>query len=311
MSGRVGEITIPGEDFIAENYMFLTISSIPFLIQKGFNSSMTTTTEAHLAEAAAEFQEKGYYIARGLFSPAEVEEIRELFTRMHATGVPGQYEPKPDSADPLDRYPRVMQPHRFDETSRRYMLHPGVQAHLTEFFRDEPAAAQSMYYFKPPGGRGQAMHQDQFYLLVQPNTCIAAWTAIDDCDVENGAMYVVPNTQNHETVCPDLADETVSFSQQYVPVPKGNKPVLAQMKAGDTLFFNGNVIHGSGPNRSKDRFRRSFICHYVAASTTNISKFYLPLVRLDGTDVEIPSTTLGGPCGTEFSSGRRWEGAVH
>ena len=44
------------------------------------------------------------------------------------------------------------------------------------------------------------------------------------------------------------------------------KAQLVPMKAGDTLFFNGSLIHGSGPNRSKDRFRRSFICHYVSQS---------------------------------------------
>ena len=37
------------------------------------------------------------------------------------------------------------------------------------------------------------------------------------------------------------------------------------MKAGDVLFFHGKTIHGSPPNVTNDRFRRSFICHYVGA----------------------------------------------
>jgi ectoine hydroxylase-related dioxygenase (phytanoyl-CoA dioxygenase family) len=33
------------------------------------------------------------------------------------------------------------------------------------------------------------------------------------------------------------------------------------MEPGDVLFFNGQVIHGSLPNRSSTRFRRALIAH--------------------------------------------------
>ena len=77
------------------------------------------------------------------------------------------------------------------------------------------------------------------------------------------------------------------------------------MEPGDTLFFDGSVIHGSGPNRSKGRFRRSFIGHYAAGSLEKISKFYLPLVKMDGTDSEVEVNKGGGACGQD------WQGAVH
>jgi hypothetical protein len=32
-----------------------------------------------------------------------------------------------------------------------------------------------MIYFKAAGARGQALHQDQYYLRVNPGTCCAAW----------------------------------------------------------------------------------------------------------------------------------------
>jgi ectoine hydroxylase-related dioxygenase (phytanoyl-CoA dioxygenase family) len=54
----------------------------------------------------------------------------------------------------------------------------------------EPFAVQTMLYFKPPGARGQAVHQDQYYLRVDPGTRIAAWQALDRCDEENGCLEV-------------------------------------------------------------------------------------------------------------------------
>jgi len=273
--------------------------------------------EAGFAAAAEAFHRDGYFIARGLFSPEEVADLNETFMKMHADGgVPGFYEPatamdrdkeygiKVLENDPLVKYPRVMHPHRFNEKARRYLTHPKVAAYLEQFMGGEPVATQSMYYFKPPGARGQAIHQDNYYLLVQPGTCCAAWTALDDCDAENGGLMVVPNTNDMELVCPEKADAQLSYTVERVPIPKGKRPVPADMKAGDTLFFNGNVLHGSGPNRSKTRFRRSFICHYAKGDLERISRYYTPVVSMDGRDITTVDTNpSGGPCGSE------WEGA--
>ncbi len=91
---------------------------------------------------------------------------------------------------------------------------------------------------------------------------------------------VVPKSNHSDVVCPAVADARVSYTSHFVPVPKGLKPQLVPMKAGDTLFFNGSIIHGSGPNRSKTRFRRSFISHYAAGNVQKISGSYHPLVRI-------------------------------
>jgi ectoine hydroxylase-related dioxygenase (phytanoyl-CoA dioxygenase family) len=262
-----------------------------------------------LEEMKASFKQHGYAVARGLFSAAEVEEIKTNFDRIAENGpVPGYFEPlskEESGGDPLKQFPRIIHPHRFDPVSRRNLVHQGVMTCLQELMQDEMLAAQSMFYYKPPGSRGQAMHQDNFYLLVEPQTCVAAWTAIDDADPENGGMYLVGDTAEEEISCPEEANSNESFTTHFVPTPKGKKALPCRMKAGDTLFFNGSSIHGSGPNRSKDRFRRSFICHYVPKSTQRISKHYLPLLSPEGEEVMIESNASGGPCGSS------WQGGTH
>jgi hypothetical protein len=264
-----------------------------------------------IAAQAEFFAREGYALAPGLFLPDEVAEIRELFARMHAEGVPDYYDPRKvadgvqNPNDPLAQYPRVMMPHRFNARAKHYMLLPRVTDRLRAFFGMEPVATQSMFYFKPPGARGQALHQDQFYLMVEPGSCIAAWTAIDDTDAENGAILVVPKTNQAEISCPKVADARVSYTSHFVPVPEGHKAQLVPMKAGDTLFFNGSLIHGSGPNRSKTRFRRSFISHYAAGNIRKISSGYRPLIKMDGTEYEVEPQTSGGPCG------EGWKGSLH
>lgn len=72
------------------------------------------------------------------------------------------------------------------------------------------------------------------------------------------------------------------------------------MARGDVLFFNGNLIHGSYRNETKDQFRRAFICHYANASAMRINAHYRPLFRADGTAVDLTINPDGGPCGIEF-----------
>jgi ectoine hydroxylase-related dioxygenase (phytanoyl-CoA dioxygenase family) len=265
--------------------------------------------------AAQAYQRDGYCIARGLLSGQEAADIREVFTRYGQTGpieglsetrrgTSGAYDP----SDPLAKFPRMMHPHRHPDkpvgpVAMKYMLDRRLGKVLRALLEDEPIAAQSMFYFKPPKARGQDFHQDNFYLRVKPGNCIAAWIAIDDVDPDNGGMMVVPGTQNMELVCPEAtADRLRFFTDHHVPIPMGLEPVPVIMKAGDVLFFNGSLIHGSYPNTSAQRFRRSLICHYVPAQCAEVARGYRPLLNFQGEQVLREDAQGGGPCGAPLET---------
>ncbi len=244
----------------------------------------------------------GYVVVRGLWSAEEVAACRRVFDGMIERGeaVPGHWDPNPASDQPVKRYPRVMHPHRFDATSRAILLDSRIERVLAALMGEEPIATQSMFYFKPPGGKGQALHQDNYYLRVRPKTCVAAWTAIDPAFPDNGGLYVCPGTHTMEVKCPTLANPDESFTTDFVAPPAGITPVPVVLEPGDVLFFNGSVVHGSRPNKTKDTWRRSFICHYAPASATHMSQHYRPMLRFDGSRFEFEIEQGGGPCGKEF-----------
>lgn len=254
----------------------------------------------------AAFDRDGFLVLRGLFSPAEAAAIRDAFMAANADGpVPGLSsigEGVMDSADPLAFYPRMMHPHlhldrEVGRIARDFLLDARLLPILTELFGEEPVGVQTMFYFKPAGARGQELHQDNFYLRVKPGTCMAAWLAVDDVDAGNGGMKVVPGSHREEVACPQKADSAVSFTTDYVPVPQGMEAVHCEMKAGDVLFFNGSLIHGSTPNTSTDRFRRSLIAHYVPRYSQELSHWYQSPLTFDGEVIQIAEATGGGPCG--------------
>lgn len=253
-----------------------------------------------------EFAEDGFAVVRGLFTGAEIDELCAEFAALRAGGpVPGHFEPRATPAcgptDPLHTHPRVMHPHRVSALSRRLLLDPRLREILETLLGEEVLAAQSMFYFKPPGARGQALHQDNFYLRVEPGTCVAAWIACDTIDRGNGGLEVVPGTHRMDLFCPQEADEELSFVREYVPPPPGLAAVPVDMAPGDVLFFNGSLVHGSGPNGSADRFRRCFIGHYVGRSTLRIGGHYRTLT-MSGEPVALPGSEGAGPCGTEFTA---------
>lgn len=256
-------------------------------------------------ESRKEFWDReGYYLAEGVFSPDEIERIREHFMAWNASDRKEDFDKvDPTGEDPLAKYPRIIHPHRKDPLSLDFMLDHRLRDVMTELLGEEPLAAQTMFYFKPPTARGQALHQDQMYLRAQPGTCLAAWLAVDDCDVENGCMEIVPGSHTLPLLCHVEADITQSFTSKTVPVPEGYTPIPALMKAGDVLFFHGNLIHGSGANTSTHRFRRALIGHYITADAKEAAHFYHPLLRFDGTTADLEDAPSGGACGVVGDDG--------
>lgn len=263
---------------------------------------MSMVDERRSAEALAEvYRTEGVVQVPGLITADEVEQICTAFMSEVERDASWARDKGVPADDPLAQYPRFIHPHRHEEMeagriARRLLTDERILSVVTALIG--PAlGAQSMFYFKPPGARGQALHQDNIFLRAHPETCLAAWIAIDHVDAENGGLMVVPGSHVTEIVCPEEADLAESFTPDQVPIPEGMHTVQTRMAPGDVLFFHGSVVHGSRPN-SSDRFRRSLIFHYVPQTSTEVASFYFPLVHPEHQQVEgIGVATGGGPCG--------------
>lgn len=260
-------------------------------------------------EQKQQYQEVGFCVVDGLFTETELTEIEKFFEDYKEQGGAvfdggARYE----EIDKTARQVRAMQPHRYSTKAREWLLNPNVVSVLEELLGCPPLAAQTMYYYKPPGAKGQGMHQDDFYLLTKPATCIAAWTAIDSADEDNGCLWVVPHSNKYGIQCPEKgAERWLSYGDSHITkFPRDNKPIAVPVPRGSTMFFGGHLIHGSGPNRTTDRFRRTFIGHYIDEASEQVSKYYHPVLDRSGNAVShVAVAAGGGPCGDD------WRGAAH
>ncbi|KAJ5461921.1 phytanoyl-dioxygenase family protein [Penicillium daleae] len=254
------------------------------------------------ANLKLDYEENGVVKIPGVLEIAEIDAIREAFmAQVEVDSASLAHNDHVPADDILARYPRFVHPHRHPELevgrlARKYMLDRRILDPV-EATIGPVNGAQSMFYFKPPKARGQALHQDNLFLQSHPDTCIAVWIAIDPVDEVNGGLQMVPGSHKYELVCPGDANSETSFSRQAIHLPDGMTAEQTVMAPGDALLFHGSMVHGSGPNRSADRFRRSLIFHYVPQSSTKIAKFYLPLTSPTGEEILVSESREGGVCG--------------
>lgn len=115
----------------------------------------------------------------------------------------------------------------------------------------------SHFFAKLPGdGKRVSWHQDASYWPLTPSKVVTAWLAIDDVDLENGAMQVIPGSHLQAQVDfeesgadeRNVLNQTVRDPEQY-----GDPPVAFELKAGQISLHSDWLLHGSEPNNSNRR----------------------------------------------------------
>lgn len=273
-------------------------------------SSIATSTRPDRCQVTVDqyrfFRQWGYLVVPQLVSETEIAELRQHTEDLMQGRLPEQQAtmsqrdvskdtgvsmvgleapPAHLSADEKAQYfLRIHMLHRKLELHERYMLHPRVLDVLEVLIGPDVLALQTMLFLKPPGKPGQGWHQDSYYIPTHPDTLCGAWIAIDDCDEQNGAMWMAKGSGS-EPIYPPCPEFNYGFGDRLVsniahvkgvsnendadnalsPIADKYDQVLISAKAGDVVFFNGHILHRSKKNFTRDRYRRSFVGHYCNA----------------------------------------------
>ena len=114
-----------------------------------------------------------------------------------------------------------------------------------------------------------AWHQDVTYWGLEPPDAVTAWYAIDDSDIGNGCMQVIPNSHHkgvQEHGKSDQEGNLLSINQE-VQVTESDAETAVDLilKAGEMSIHHGQIIHGSLPNHSTRR-RCGLTIRYIPPS---------------------------------------------
>ncbi|PSN56514.1 hypothetical protein C0J52_08459 [Blattella germanica] len=122
--------------------------------------------------------------------------------------------------------------------------------------------------------------KDLHYFPFRPaDRIVAAWTAMERVNSDNGCLVVIPGTHKGELLPHDYPQWSQGVNKAFHRVQGYEDHPLAtlEMEKGDTVFFHPILIHGSGINKTKG-FRKAISCHYAASECEYI--------EVDGTTQE-------------------------
>jgi ectoine hydroxylase-related dioxygenase (phytanoyl-CoA dioxygenase family) len=102
-----------------------------------------------------------------------------------------------------------------------------------------------------------AWHQDVTYWGLQPPQAVSIWLAIDDADVENGCMRVIPGSHLGGLLPHGVAAQAGNLLSVNQEIPAqhidAGAAVDLPLRAGWASLHDGLLVHGSNPNRSQRR----------------------------------------------------------
>lgn len=224
------------------------------------------------------YEENGFIVIRNLVPKKECDKYIERFKDI-ANGkvqVPGLTIQKDIAVKDQPRTENTvykLQDLFLDEPLFQYCKYEPLLDHVQAVCGSNIVAIHTMLINKPPDSglktSRHPLHQDLLYFPCRPeNSIVAAWTALEKVNRENGCLVALPGTHKGNLLEHDYPDWETGANALYHGVKKFNandKRVYLEMNAGDTVFFHPLLIHGSGANRSSG-YRKAISCHYASSS---------------------------------------------
>lgn len=183
--------------------------------------------------------EKNGYLALPFFNKAEIEELTELYGRLHPEDEKGFF-PSTFSRDKNYRQLADTEIRRVCERS------------IAEYCKDVKVVCGAFIVKNPGPDSGMCVHQDMSLIDESKYTGINIWVPLCDLTIQNGAIFVLPGSHRlfptyRGSSIPEFfsnlkEEELLDFMQ----------PLL--LKAGEAVFFDQSILHFSPPNYS-DKLR--------------------------------------------------------
>jgi phytanoyl-CoA hydroxylase len=228
-----------------------------------------------MSDYASFYQQNGYLVVEGAFTPAEVERLREETVhicrgeRGVVVGAP-PISPLDSDDDVIRRILCIHFPHKISSLMCEVLHHPAVVDVLTQVVGPNVKCMQSMLFVKASGKPGQAWHQDEDFIPTRDRSLIGAWIALDDATVENGCLWVIPGSHQHGVLWQMVQQDNPDFDCTDVAVdyPYTDADAIpVEVKAGAVVFFNGYTLHRSLKNVANSGYRRALVNHYMSAES--------------------------------------------
>jgi hypothetical protein len=209
------------------------------------------------------FWAHGYLTMGGVFSPAEVEELRnELDWAMDVWAIrekgwsgPWREALLGSSAAEKAELIHLGDPHFYSAAWLRAMTNPAVVDAVAELLESEFVECHhSMLLVKPPEtGQPFPTHQDEAYYPHETIRYVSAMIHLDDTNAQNGELRFLDGSHRLGPL-PHITETAEGPCHPHLPVGEYrlDETTAVPAKAGDVIFMTIRTVHGSYLNCSRE-----------------------------------------------------------
>ncbi|MCA9072594.1 MAG: phytanoyl-CoA dioxygenase family protein [Planctomycetaceae bacterium] len=249
-------------------------------------------------EQIAFFEENGYLTGIRILDEDQIELLRQELAGFFAPDHPGQdlwYEYHTnESTDPNQVLFHALGAWRISPGFHDILWHPAFTVPASQLLGGPVRFWHDQLFCKPARHGGVvAWHQDySYWTRTQPMAHLTCWIGLDDSTTDNGCVHYIPGSHRWDLLpitglAGDMhAIREVLTDDQWTQF---QKPVAAELKAGEASFHHPLMIHGSFTN-SSDRPRRATVINVVKDGVSSQSDEPL----LEGTEPIPTGQPLGG-----------------
>ncbi|WP_162917331.1 phytanoyl-CoA dioxygenase family protein [Dongia deserti] len=224
----------------------------------------------------AELERDGYQIVRSVVSPPEIADILRETDRLKFLVLASALDDrrlrmlwsKSDAGEATLR--GLQNAHHVSPAIEELRLHRGIGRILCGVLGSDIKTVLTSIFWKSPGEgeTGIAYHQDAAFRQPALNfrnlahSFLQLTVALDPQDNENGGLRFVPGSHRQARILPRppqsvLTGQATERELSAMGIASGSVHTV-RLEPGDIVIWNAFTVHGSPPNRSKDRDRRSF-----------------------------------------------------
>jgi 2-aminoethylphosphonate dioxygenase len=235
------------------------------------------------AAQRALFDRDGYVVVPGLFDNRAVADLARWTTELLAAPeVPGRHMVygEPSLRDQKTRLVQRIENFCPFHADFDGLLNGPLLAGTAQLFAEPAVMFKDKINFKLPGGDGFKPHQDQQAgWTAYASRFITVMVAVDDATAENGCLEIAPGQHRRGMLGPEWKPLTAREMEGFELTPLSTR-------AGDVVFFDSYVPHGSQPNLSGGPRRVLYVTYNRAREGDHREQYFAEKRRNFPPDVE-------------------------
>ena len=217
------------------------------------------------------FRSEGFVVIGKLLDDGHLEELREEYDLIFAEARETQKLRNLSATDGLptegdeEEMLQIMQMCERSLLFRQLLFNDRILDIAEDLIGPNLQLFHDQALFKPARHGGSVFwHQDNAYWKCIPAHLVSCWLTLDDVNVENGAMHLMPGS--HLTpLGHDRSEQTGALLDIGDQIDQAQAAII-DLPAGGALFHHCQTLHFTPPNHT-DRQRRAFAIHFMPPGT--------------------------------------------